>query len=118
MPLLCGGGATGAFIGGTAWHTVTGLRGGLGRDGEVGKLEAGLGVSMDLKGLLFLCGEAMPPHNALGAGTGRGVACAVFSPHLHAQTMPCEGNRTVDKGEARGRQARSSGSEQKKIFIK
>lgn len=70
MPLLHGGGATGAFTGGTAWHTVTGLRGGLGRDGKVGKLEAGLGVSMDLKGLLFLCGEAL--------------ACAVLSPRLHA----------------------------------
>lgn len=50
----------------------------------------------------------------------RGVACATLGPHLRAraQTVPCKGNRTVDKGEARGHQARSGGSEQKKIFIK
>lgn len=77
------------------------------------------GMSMDLMGLLFHCGEAMPPHNVLGAGTGRdgGLCHPLLTPPC-TQTMPCTGNRTVDKGEARGHQARSSGSEQKKIFIK
>lgn len=79
-----GGGATRAFIGSTAWHRVAGLGRGLGHEGEVDKLEAGLGVSMDLMGLLFHCGEAMPPHNVLGAGSGRGAACAILSSHLHA----------------------------------
>lgn len=28
----------------------------------------------------------------------RGVACAILCLHLHAQTVPCKGNRIVDKG--------------------
>lgn len=118
MLLPHGGGATGAFIGGAAWHMVAGLRGGLGHDGVVGKLKAGLGVSMELKGLLFHCGEVTPPHNVWGTGTGRRVACAILSPHLHAQRQCPVRETGLLTREARGHQARSSGSEQKKIFIK
>lgn len=85
MLLPHGGGATGAFIGGTAWHTVAGLRGGLGRDGEAGKLKAGLEVSMDLEGLLLHCGEAMPPRNILGAELGE-VWPMLSSPHTSMHT--------------------------------
>lgn len=67
------------------YGTGTGLRGGLGRDGEVGKLEAGLGVSMDLKGLLFHCGEAMPLTTLWGQELGE-VWPVPSSPHTSTRT--------------------------------
>lgn len=103
----------------TAWHRVAGLRGGLGHEGEVGKLEAGLGDVHGPHGSAFPLWRGYAPSQRFGGRNWErcGLCHSLLTPPC-TQTMPCTGNRTVDKGEARGHQARSSGSEQKKIFIK